>query len=145
MPVMTVRTRTPDTEMTARHPGPPPTIAPTSSATAIPIMTEAQMAMQTSALATAVALLTTDATEGGETEAATARISPKGKTSTVPKSRDVHEMTLCPSGLLRWTLLIFQSEMLNLIKVLRLSEESMGLLFHGLGKFLCHLQLSCPY
>lgn len=52
----------------------------------------------------------------------------------MPKLRDAHDMTICPSGLLRWRIPVFQSMILKLIKVLLLSEVSMDSPSQSLGK-----------
>jgi hypothetical protein len=90
--------------------------------------TEAQTATQTSALDIAVGLPAIAATEA--TEIGIGAVTAL-RTSTVPMPRVALERTLCPSGLLRRTLPIYPSKMLNMIKVLRLSEESMGLSFRS--------------
>jgi hypothetical protein len=48
------------------------------------------------------------------------------KTSTVPKLRDVHRRALVPNGLLQWKPPVIPNKMLNLIKVLRLTEALMA-------------------
>lgn len=64
--------------------------------------------------------------EEGMIEIASAERCPQTKTSTVPKLRDVHRRAPCPSGLLRWRLLLFPGMMLKLLKVFRLNEVSTG-------------------
>jgi len=87
------------------------------------------LATRTNARATAVARQAIVATEEGGIGDVILQTRHQRNTSIVPKLRDVHRMTQCPSGLFRWRLLVFPNRILNLIKVLRLSEVSRNWLF----------------
>lgn len=75
--------------------------------------------------------------EDGVIEIASAERCPQTKTSTVPKLRDVHRRAPCPSGLLRWRLLLFPGMMLKLLKVFQLNEVSTGSPFREARRWLC--------